>query len=267
MLSITQSVPATAGIESEMEMDMNMSNDSNSQKACAACNIPRNVPRKRAGSALASKNNLLLSLVLLMVQFCGQVQAGWGNSNSNSDASYSIYGNANTRDWLYDGSTLSFEVLGCVWGVVYDSEEAGCLEDESEDGTYNWYMMANCRRPQVAYSVYASDSGSSTCSSSTFVGSVSICFCCERTVYYCITGDNDVGITFDLFTSSKSAVATLHYDFSMWFLFQAFNFLTLDNCRIFFCVRVLLPSVYDNNGSFRIHKQSRELRSKLRIRR
>jgi len=157
-----QSVPSATSIESEIEMDRNYDN---SQKACAPCNIPR----KRTGS-LASKNNFLLSLALLMVQLCGQVQAGWG-SNSNNEGSYSIYGNSGTRDWLYDGSTLSFEVLGCVWGVVYDSEEAGCLEDESEDGTYNWYMMANCRRPQVAYSVYASDSGSSTCSSNTFVGS------------------------------------------------------------------------------------------------
>jgi hypothetical protein len=116
---------------------------------------------------------LLVCCSLLNTQH--QVQA-WGNSgNKNYEGSYSIYGNGYTRDWLYDGSTLSFEVLGCVWGLVYDSEEAGCLEDESEDGTYNWYMMANCRRPQVAYSVYASDSGSSSCGTNTFVGSVSLC--------------------------------------------------------------------------------------------
>eukprot|EP00536_Pseudo-nitzschia_multiseries_P007236 jgi/Psemu1/324667/estExt_fgenesh1_pg.C_1670013 len=114
-------------------------------------------------------SNVLLSLALVLVQLCGQASANWGNYNGNQDNS--VYGNYGTRDWLYDGRILSFEVLGCVWGVVYDSEEAGCLEDESEDGTYNWYMMANCRRPQVAYSVYASDSGSASCSSSTFVGS------------------------------------------------------------------------------------------------
>jgi len=147
--------------------------DNNTQDALMACNKIV-VPRKVAGrlpAKSATKTNLLVSLFVLLVQFCGKVVTGWGNYNSNSDQDYSIYGNYGTRDWLYDGSTLSFEVLGCVWGVVYDSEEAGCLEDESEDGTYNWYMMANCRRPQVAYSVYASDSGSSVCSSSTFVGS------------------------------------------------------------------------------------------------
>jgi len=156
--------PVAASVESEINMDRN---DNNSHSAYTACNKKSRNGSRTLGSR---KNNLLFSLVLLIVQLCGQqVQASWGNGNSNGDTDYSIYGNSGTRDWLYDGSTLSFQVLGCVWGVVYDSEEAGCLEDESEDGTYNWYMMANCRRPQVAYSVYSS--GGSSCSSSTFVGS------------------------------------------------------------------------------------------------
>lgn len=108
---------------------------------------------------------LMLPVALLLVQLCGQAQA-WGGSDSSQ---YSIYGNAAQRDWLYDGSTLSMQVLGCVWGIVDDSEEAGCLQDDSEDGTYNWYMMANCRRPQVAYAVYSGGS----CSNSNFIGSVS----------------------------------------------------------------------------------------------
>lgn len=143
---------AAASIESEINMEKN---DNNSLNAHTASNMSR-----RVGSG-----NLMLSLVLLMAQMCGQVQA-WGSSSS-STLDYSIYGNAASYDWLYDGSTLSIQVLGCVWGVVEDSEEAGCLEDESEDGTYNWYMMANCRRPQVAYSVFSS----SGCSNSNFVGS------------------------------------------------------------------------------------------------
>mmetsp|Transcript_25266 Transcript_25266/g.59139 ORF Transcript_25266/g.59139 Transcript_25266/m.59139 type:complete len:402 (+) Transcript_25266:326-1531(+) len=127
--------------------------------------------KHRCGSMtlMSHKTNAIFSLALLLVQLFGQV-AGWGDG-SNGDADYSIYGNSATWDWLYDGSTLSIQVLGCVWGVVYDSEEAGCLEDESEDGTYNWYMMANCRRPQVAYSVYSTSTGSSGCSSSSFIGS------------------------------------------------------------------------------------------------
>lgn len=148
---------AELSIESEMNMEKN---DNNSQNAYTASNTFR----------LVGSGNLMLSLVLLVAQMCGQVQAWGGRSSSTLD--YSVYGNAASYDWLYDGSTLSIQVLGCVWGVVEDSEEAGCLEDESEDGTYNWYMMANCRRPQVAYSVFSS----SGCSNSNFVGSVSCIF-------------------------------------------------------------------------------------------
>lgn len=164
-MSTNQLIPAAASVEIEIDMDRN--ND-NTQNVCAAC---KKTSRKRAAGRTVLQRNSMLLLVVLIAQLCGRVEAGWGNGNSNGNSDYSIYGNSGTRDWLYDGSTLSFQVLGCVWGVVYDSEEAGCLEDESEDGTYNWYMMANCRRPQVAYAVYASDSGSSSCSSSTFVGS------------------------------------------------------------------------------------------------
>jgi hypothetical protein len=116
------------------------------------------------------RSSMSLAFVLLLTTLLFSQVGAWGSSSSEID--YSVYGNGFTRDWLYDGSTLSFQVLGCVWGMVEDSEEAGCLEDESEDGTYNWYMMANCRRPQVAYSVYAG----SGCNSGYFVGSVSSIF-------------------------------------------------------------------------------------------
>lgn len=43
-----------------------------------------------------------------------------------------------------------------------------CRENESEDGTTYWYQMANCRRAQVAYDVFASDSKSVSCSASNF---------------------------------------------------------------------------------------------------
>ena len=153
----------------------NIKNINNKQQTCSNNSM---ISRKRKGRIPPWLRNNLFVLVLLEALVCSHllnVVQAWGNSNSDSEFSYSMYGNSYTRDWLYDGSILSFEVLGCVWGMVYDSEEAGCLEDESEDGTYNWYMMANCRRPQVAYSVYASEYGTTTCSSTTFVGSVSLC--------------------------------------------------------------------------------------------
>jgi hypothetical protein len=118
------------------------------------------------------RGNLMLTMALLSM-LAIQVQA-WGSSSStNSEADESVYGNTFVRDWLYDSKSLSFKVTGCVWGYVDDSEEFGCLEDESEDGTTNWYMMANCRRPQVAFSVYASSGSSTSCNSNNFVESVS----------------------------------------------------------------------------------------------
>lgn len=119
-------------------------------------------------------SNLCYSLLLLLC--CStwtvqQVQAWGGNGANSGEFDEMYFGNTFTRDWLYDSKYLSFQVEGCAWGVVADSEEVGCLEDESEDGTTNWYMMANCRRPQVIYSVYAGSS--SGCSSGNFVGSVS----------------------------------------------------------------------------------------------
>ncbi|KAG7363975.1 hypothetical protein IV203_037177 [Nitzschia inconspicua] len=147
-------------------------------------------------TAITSVEKILTLFLLIGLLLCSQVSA-WGNSGSG-EVDYSIYGNGFTRDWLSDGSTLSFEVLGCVWGMVEDSEEAGCLEDESEDGTYNWYMMANCRRPQVAYSVYTS----SSCNSNNFVGSFMTTVGVSEFIYLLQTYDanfayNDDGYAFN----------------------------------------------------------------------
>lgn len=129
----------------------------------------------------------MVTMVLLSV-LSMQVQA-WGNSNSGGDDS--VFGNTFVRDWLSDSKSLSFKVDGCVWGYVDDSEEVGCLEDESEDGTTNWYMMANCRRPQVAFSVYASNSGSTSCSSSNFVESFVTTSGVSEFIYYLQTYDGN----------------------------------------------------------------------------
>ena len=59
---------------------------------------------------------------------------------------------------------------GCILGYnTADGEDAGCPENESEDGTVYWYQMANCLRPQAVFSLYNSKS----CSSSSFKESVS----------------------------------------------------------------------------------------------
>jgi len=87
------------------------------------------------------------------------ILAGGGGRNAN----YAIYGMSMQRDWLYDSNSIAIQYEGCVWSYVDDREDMGCMADESGDGTTNWYQMANCKRAQVAYSVYASSSGTTWC--------------------------------------------------------------------------------------------------------
>lgn len=86
----------------------------------------------------------------------------WGGSNSGSDSSTtsSVFGNSLGRDWLSDSKGISIKLEGCLWGYVEDNESAYCMEDSSEDGTTYWYQMANCRRAQAVFSVYANPSSS-----------------------------------------------------------------------------------------------------------
>lgn len=111
----------------------------------------------------------LLQLLLVLPA----AMAGWGgNNNNNQDTS--VYGDSFSRDWMSDSSAISMKLEGCVWGYVMDSEEVGCMESESEDGTTYWYQMANCRRAQAAFSIYATDSSNSVgCSSNTYKETVS----------------------------------------------------------------------------------------------
>jgi hypothetical protein len=116
--------------------------------------------------AAFGKGMLVVGVLSLLVESA----LAWGSSTTETDDT--VYGNTFTRDWMYDSKSISLKVEGCAWGYVDDSENAGCLQDDSDDGTTNWYMMANCRRPQVVFSVYASSSSSTNCNSNNFVGSV-----------------------------------------------------------------------------------------------
>jgi hypothetical protein len=80
-----------------------------------------------------------------------------------------LYQQSGKMTWMSQSSSFSFEYLGCVWAVTEDNEDWGCLANGSSDGTSSWYMMANCRRAQVAYNVYASSSSYGTrCQSGNF---------------------------------------------------------------------------------------------------
>ena len=114
--------------------------------------------------------DFLLRITITSLLVCWPVSA-WG-----SDEDTAVYGNSLSRDWLYNSKVISMELEGCMWGYVEDNEESGCMEDGSEDGTTYWYQMANCRRAQAVFSLYATDSGSSaSCSNGNFKESVSHC--------------------------------------------------------------------------------------------
>ena len=118
-------------------------------------------------------NNKVVGLTLLC-SCASPVLGSWWTSDSGSGYSTTKYGSSVDRDWLYNSKSISMKLEGCILGYnTADSEDAGCPENESEDGTVYWYQMANCLRPQAVFSLYASDSGSTSCSSNTFKESVS----------------------------------------------------------------------------------------------
>lgn len=105
----------------------------------------------------------------------------WGSSGSSSTDPAMYYPNEQ-YSWMYDSATIAMRVEGCVWATTDDNEDVGCMQDGSSDGTTYWYQMAMCRRAQVAYSVYATDSSSATCTSGTFKGTVSNNLCDDTSV-------------------------------------------------------------------------------------
>lgn len=117
-----------------------------------------------------NKDRPLLRASLLALLYAGSVSGTW--MGSNSDTVLSNFGNTLNRDWLYDSTSLSIQVDGCIWGYVSDNEDAYCMEDRSSDGTTYWYQMANCRRAQVAFSMYGSSSSSTSCTTTNFKESV-----------------------------------------------------------------------------------------------
>jgi len=101
--------------------------------------------------------------IALLIQLPKQIFGG--NDDENP---YAMFGLSMQRDWLYESNSIAIKYEGCVWSYVDDRENMGCMDDESEDGTSYWYMMANCKRAQVAYSVYATSSGTTSCASKDF---------------------------------------------------------------------------------------------------
>jgi len=93
--------------------------------------------------------------------------AAWGSSSNNAGDS-KFYSNS-LNEWS-QSNHIAMKVEGCSWADTDYSENVGCRADDSGDGTQYWYQMANCKRAQVAYSVYASNSGSTSCGSGDYKG-------------------------------------------------------------------------------------------------
>jgi hypothetical protein len=112
---------------------------------------------------------MLISAMIVMIAIVN-VPKGAQGRNSNSYYDNSAYGMSMQRDWMYDSGSINMKYEGCVWGLVDQSNEnLACMEGESGDGTVYWYQMAECRRAQVAYSLYTSSSSNgAACRSGTF---------------------------------------------------------------------------------------------------
>lgn len=88
---------------------------------------------------------------------------------SNDDQG--IFSSSGKNRWLYSSTAMAIEYHGCAWTYADNTDDAGCLEADSGDGTTSWYLMSNCRRTQAVYSVYSNeDSTSISCSKNTYVG-------------------------------------------------------------------------------------------------
>lgn len=121
--------------------------------------------------------------------------AAWG-SNNNNNAGESVYYSNNLNEWD-DASHIAMEVVGCSFADTDYSEDVGCREDESGDGTQFWYQMANCKRAQVAYSVYASSSGTTSCGSGDYVGTYTTQYGLAEFSYMLATYDGNANLCTD----------------------------------------------------------------------
>lgn len=113
--------------------------------------------RPRGSRSFPSSGALLLSLSFLLPR---QTRA-WGN---NDDGTSNVFAKSLGRDWLTGSKYISMKVVGCVWSYTTDSvghsgdgDDNGCMEQDSDDADV-WYQMSNCRKANVAYSLYSDDS-------------------------------------------------------------------------------------------------------------
>lgn len=120
-----------------------------------------------------SKIHMLLALPMLFGVF-NLAQASQYNNDDYTNDDMGIFESSRRSVWLYSSTAMAIEYHGCTWAYTDSTDDAGCLEASSEDGTTSWYLMSNCRRTQAVYSVYSvEDSNSLSCNKNTYQGTVS----------------------------------------------------------------------------------------------
>jgi len=123
------------------------------------------------------------------------IAAAWGSSKNYNDGDYKFYSNS-LNEWN-QASHIAMKVEGCSWADTDYSEDVGCRGDDSGDGTQYWYQMANCKRAQVAYSVYASNSGSTSCGGGDYKGTYVTQYGLQEFAYLLSTYDGNTNLQTD----------------------------------------------------------------------
>lgn len=161
-----------AEVDCEKTAARSTQDDQSNWDTTTPCRRPlRHVAKQLVGGALSKSGSRrrFVSTLMYLALLCQTLNVFADDNEDNYDYYYSA---SAKRNWLYGSNSVGLEYVGCVWGYIEGGEDGAedmaCRENESEDGTTYWYQMANCRRAQVAYNVYASDSKSISCSSNTF---------------------------------------------------------------------------------------------------
>lgn len=113
----------------------------------------------------------MICLPIFLIKIIEIVEASQFNDDDYTNDDMGIFESSRRSVWLYSSLALSIEYHGCTWSYTASTDDAGCLEASSEDGTTSWYLMSNCRRTQAVYSVYSVDDGySASCNKNTYQG-------------------------------------------------------------------------------------------------
>lgn len=116
-------------------------------------------------------NSSLLVVATLTIFLSHCVNTALSNDDAYTNDDGGMFSSSRKNKWMYSSTAMAIEYHGCAWTYSDNTDDAGCLGADSEDGVTSWYLMSNCRRTQAVYSVYSvEDSTSISCGKSNYVG-------------------------------------------------------------------------------------------------